>query len=105
FFLISPRPPTSTLFPTRRSSDLSHQLIGVRGVAVFVGFARARLHPFAVDKVPENPWRYCRGHTSSWRFTRLPDFDPGRCGKAARDRKSTRLNSSHLGISYAVFCL
>src|ERR1039458_10644599 len=22
-----------------------------------------------------------------------------------RDRKSTRLNSSHLGISYAVFCL
>src|SRR5947199_3408575 len=26
------------------------------------------------------------------------------CGRAA-DRKSTRLNSSHLGISYAVFCL
>src|SRR5438045_6128176 len=24
---------------------------------------------------------------------------------AAPDRKSTRLNSSHLGISYAVFCL
>src|SRR5262245_63674805 len=24
---------------------------------------------------------------------------------APRDRKSTRLNSSHLGISYAVFCL
>src|SRR5262245_63729586 len=32
---------------------------------------------------------------------------PGRPGSppAARDRKSTRLNSSHLGISYAVFCL
>src|SRR5205814_10531271 len=28
------------------------------------------------------------------------------CGSTtARDRKSTRLNSSHLGISYAVFCL
>src|SRR5438045_9118543 len=29
------------------------------------------------------------------------------CGLARRttDRKSTRLNSSHLGISYAVFCL
>src|SRR5947199_4235740 len=26
-------------------------------------------------------------------------------GFAAGDRKSTRLNSSHLGISYAVFCL
>src|SRR5262245_63934626 len=25
--------------------------------------------------------------------------------RIARDRKSTRLNSSHLGISYAVFCL
>src|SRR5258705_4094597 len=28
----------------------------------------------------------------------------GRAGRQA-DRKSTRLNSSHLGISYAVFCL
>src|SRR5947199_7183586 len=26
-------------------------------------------------------------------------------GPAHEDRKSTRLNSSHLGISYAVFCL
>src|SRR5438876_2518918 len=26
-------------------------------------------------------------------------------GKAKRDRKSTRLNSSHPSISYAVFCL
>src|SRR5205814_9447668 len=25
--------------------------------------------------------------------------------KSIKDRKSTRLNSSHLGISYAVFCL
>src|SRR5262245_63592880 len=30
---------------------------------------------------------------------RCPDPMPG------EDRKSTRLNSSHLGISYAVFCL
>src|SRR5258705_11989301 len=51
----------------------------------------------------------------------LPIYPPGhgvrplplaRCAKRepidaphARDRKSTRLNSSHLGISYAVFCL
>src|SRR3712207_8120152 len=26
-------------------------------------------------------------------------------GRAGRDRKSTRLNSSHANISYAVFCL
>src|SRR6266480_5490227 len=31
---------------------------------------------------------------------------PGPCGPACRpDRKSTRLNSSHMSISYAVFCL
>src|SRR5947199_7749646 len=28
-----------------------------------------------------------------------------RFGELIKDRKSTRLNSSHLGISYAVFCL
>src|SRR5258707_5770166 len=28
-----------------------------------------------------------------------------RSGQAGRDRKSTRLNSSHANISYAVFCL
>src|SRR5690606_41174601 len=28
-----------------------------------------------------------------------------RGGKSGRDRKSTRLNSSHVKISYAVFCL
>src|SRR3712207_8528419 len=29
----------------------------------------------------------------------------GRAGGLRRDRKSTRLNSSHANISYAVFCL
>src|SRR5262245_64382822 len=32
-----------------------------------------------------------------------PFYTPARM--PSRDRKSTRLNSSHLGISYAVFCL
>src|SRR3712207_7552961 len=31
--------------------------------------------------------------------------DPAAVGHLARDRKSTRLNSSHANISYAVFCL
>src|SRR6266480_4428269 len=30
---------------------------------------------------------------------------PAPPGRRARDRKSTRLNSSHMSISYAVFCL
>src|SRR5258705_2402825 len=34
---------------------------------------------------------------------RLPYRAPA--GERGTDRKSTRLNSSHLGISYAVFCL
>src|SRR5439155_23457308 len=31
--------------------------------------------------------------------------DRGLCGATRADRKSTRLNSSHVAISYAVFCL
>src|SRR5256886_5877388 len=41
-----------------------------------------------MGKPPTSPWPPCCA----------------RCG-AARDRKSTRLNSSHSQISYAVFCL
>src|SRR5258705_8273025 len=36
----------------------------------------------------------------SYKFTKV-NFG----AKKQKDRKSTRLNSSHLGISYAVFCL
>src|SRR2546426_8319710 len=42
-----------------------------------------------------------RGSRSSRNLSRRPCS----CAKCARDRKSTRLNSSHLVISYAVFCL
>src|SRR3712207_8215928 len=33
------------------------------------------------------------------------DLSPGRLVEKSEDRKSTRLNSSHANISYAVFCL
>src|SRR3712207_6881689 len=36
---------------------------------------------------------------------RRPLPPPERRGRGRRDRKSTRLNSSHANISYAVFCL
>src|SRR3712207_7724469 len=42
------------------------------------------------------------------RLERMPPRAPPSCKKAGRrmrDRKSTRLNSSHANISYAVFCL
>src|SRR5262245_65054187 len=35
----------------------------------------------------------------------MRSHDPDLQRPRRRDRKSTRLNSSHLGISYAVFCL
>src|SRR3712207_7919848 len=35
----------------------------------------------------------------------LPADDPDVTGSLPEDRKSTRLNSSHANISYAVFCL
>src|SRR5205807_6802104 len=41
-----------------------------------------------------------RAHSYGRSLQRLP-----LCGKQSTDRKSTRLNSSHLVISYAVFCL
>src|SRR5690554_6959820 len=34
-----------------------------------------------------------------------PDHGPARARPFDQDRKSTRLNSSHVRISYAVFCL
>src|SRR5690625_6725761 len=37
-----------------------------------------------------------------WTFTHLPVIPPQ---FELKDRKSTRLNSSHVAISYAVFCL
>src|SRR5438045_7110267 len=36
---------------------------------------------------------------------RLPPAFSHSFSRSSGDRKSTRLNSSHLGISYAVFCL
>src|SRR5439155_26585550 len=77
FFLILLRPPRSTLFPytTLFRSGCFRFQIVGRVFQLFL----SRLSCFAV-------------------FVRLAN---GR----ARDRKSTRLNSSHVAISYAVFCL
>src|SRR5690606_33853558 len=39
------------------------------------------------------------------RESRIQNFQSGRFNEPRLDRKSTRLNSSHVKISYAVFCL
>src|SRR3712207_7857600 len=92
FFLMIRRPPRSTLFPytTLFRSD--------RGRAYRECPDRSRPgHGPAMDakEPPGDPpsSRSGRGGRS------------GDCAGVAEDRKSTRLNSSHANISYAVFCL
>src|SRR5256885_10383937 len=90
------RPPRSTLFPYTtlfRSSDVSGRLGGVGSQDIWVS-----TRPTTSDlwSAPVN-----LGPTvNSTAFDGAPalSFD-------GTDRKSTRLNSSHLVISYAVFCL
>src|SRR3712207_7040483 len=87
------RPPRSTLFPYTtlfRSDDL-------RGARVLLDDA---LEPrLAVPSL-----RTARlGHPVGVEHQRAPLLEVGRC--LGEDRKSTRLNSSHANISYAVFCL
>src|SRR5256885_5693973 len=87
------RPPRSTLFPYTtlfRSED-------------YGAFERADtiVLPISVDSVPtlkEYKAKY------AMRQDLLSDFKRD-VSRAYGDRKSTRLNSSHLVISYAVFCL
>src|SRR5437773_3670569 len=86
------RPPRSTLFPYTtlfRSVDrIARQPLGGRPRALRHGLpvADSALHGHRMVV----PRRLQQG--------RLPDA-------AREDRKSTRLNSSHITISYAVFCL
>src|SRR2546428_9478757 len=83
------RPPRSTLFPYTtlfRSRYLTNDLI-----------AQAREHGWKV-RAPLEPER-----RSSIVMVEIDR--PEEVVKALIDRKSTRLNSSHDQISYAVFCL
>src|SRR5690625_5718081 len=45
------------------------------------------------------------GYTKLWRNVRFVANIDGHAIASGTDRKSTRLNSSHVAISYAVFCL
>src|SRR5436190_3478301 len=58
--------------------------------------------PISVFSRPKEDRAVCARHVP-----REKSWDPTRAARAAcaADRKSTRLNSSHTVISYAVFCL
>src|SRR2546426_9222923 len=76
FFLMIRRPPRSTLFPY---TTLFRSLLGL--------IAEVALEPSLRGEEIERERRLVLSQIKT------------------RDRKSTRLNSSHLVISYAVFCL
>src|SRR5207248_11327193 len=96
-------PPRPHSFPTRRSSDLlgieryhlSGYSLGAAAAAALAAEHGDRVRSLAL---------VC-GWARSGPRERL-QFDVWqRLFAADRDRKSTRLNSSHRTISYAVFCL
>src|SRR5699024_12776705 len=86
-FSLRPRPPPATLFPYT-TLFRSGRHAGLRRGRVDAG--RRRQHGPPQGVVRSYPPLYC---VPSPRTVR------------GRDRKSTRLNSSHVSISYAVFCL
>src|SRR5690606_41480620 len=87
-------------FPTRRSSDLGGMEGGVHITSQ--GDSAVRVRFTAGDA--EERWRGVRRLVSRLDDLRLPAIS-GVAATYDSDRKSTRLNSSHVKISYAVFCL
>src|SRR5690606_39809483 len=75
--------------------------------------APPEIYPLSLhDALPISPscastWNACAGWPLTWSPTCCWWISPaGGCGSTAMaDRKSTRLNSSYVKISYAVFCL
>src|SRR5260221_6521600 len=92
FFLMIRRPPRSTLFPytTLFRSRAKWMTIGKQWVdaAPIIGCPRLMLNQTGLNE--ENK----ANCISVWKEI-----------QSGLDRKSTRLNSSHTVISYAVFCL
>src|SRR5256885_9298714 len=89
------RPPRSTLFPYTTLFRSVYGLESHAGVAPEDGISAIKIAAEAI---------------SAMRLGRIDEETTANIGiieggKATKDRKSTRLNSSHLVISYAVFCL
>src|SRR5207253_11247082 len=105
FICSSVHPPAPHSFPTRRSSDLQQPGCG-RPMTRIGEEVTERLDivpaEFFVHRHVYGKWA-CRCCQVLKQAPAAPELIEG--GIAARDRKSTRLNSSHVAISYAVFCL
>src|SRR2546426_6944165 len=93
------RPPRSTPFPTRRSSDLA-SATSARLILSAPERDAGRLPLLRAVELEVPPLMELEERGDEVRRERSAPRCSGRA-----DRKSTRLNSSHLVISYAVFCL
>src|SRR3712207_7570983 len=83
------RPPRSTLFPYTTLFRSRHSVAAVAAAAQGVRGSAPRPGRGGGDRHGDHPHGLCRGPA----------------GPRGGDWKSTRLNSSHANISYAVFCL
>src|SRR5205814_10099530 len=79
-------------FPTRRSSDLTFNTVSQSNADTDLGSGGVLLLPDLADSGGQMRHLAVGAGKDSHIYV-------------VEDRKSTRLNSSHLGISYAVFCL
>src|SRR5947207_10477569 len=96
-----PSAPRSTLFPyTTLFRSIEHPINDLLPPTIRYGDGDAQPEQYSNDNLewtePESSPREI-GQRLAKQLTRGPVIDP--------DRKSTRLNSSHTVISYAVFCL
>src|SRR5712675_3594088 len=66
---------------------------------------RSTLFPYTTLFRSAGPRRAGRARSGAWSDRSPPRSAPARRRGPGADRKSTRLNSSHGYISYAVFCL
>src|SRR5205085_6547596 len=101
FSLLIPPCPLCTLFPY---TTLFRSLRDVQMLMV----ANRQVPDLAPDGREQVDHRLCHAHDADEHESRHPERCPGQEQqhvKRGQDRKSTRLNSSHSQISYAVFCL
>src|SRR5256885_11972970 len=99
------RPPRSPLFPYTTLFRSGFALAQTQSIAAPASasldydFFKTRVEPvFLTKRTGHTRCVVC--HTQNNAPFHLVPLSPG----SKRDRKSTRLNSSHLVISYAVFC-
>src|SRR5690606_41388375 len=92
-------------FPTRRSSDLIERtrrctLSRTKLLRTVIGVDEVRVVQADLQHEPD----VTLGDLVHVGLHHVPEPFGGVDAVGARDRKSTRLNSSHVKISYAVFC-